>query len=108
EQQAAEKTESLPSEYETMSKVVEGTIQQAVPEFQASSHAPVTISDDVISPQDTEKIQNWINLTFTKGIWQGIQAAKTSGDIALIDAFHSLLSGQLYQNLIDQKKIPTL
>src|SRR5437762_2169986 len=67
----------VPSEHETLSQVVEGAIQQHVPAFQASSHTPTT-SDDTLSPEAQAQVQIWVNLTFTKGLAEGIQAAKNS------------------------------
>ena len=93
----------VPSEHETMSQVVEGAIQQHVPTFQASS---ATTTDDTTLPPDAqEKVQAWVNLAFTKSLTDGIKAAKDSNDIALIDAFHSALTGHLYQTLVEQKRM---
>lgn len=92
-----------PTEHETLSKVVEGAIQQHIPEFQASSHAPV--SEDSLPPESQEKVQNWVNITFSKSLSDGIRAAKDSNDIALIDAFHGALTGGLYKMLVEQKRM---
>lgn len=93
----------VPTEHETMSQVVEGAIKQHVPAFQASSHT--TTTDDSLPPDVQEKIQTWVNISFTKGLAEGIKAAKDSNDIALIDAFHSALTGSLYQMLVEQKRM---
>lgn len=107
EQQATETQESMIAGHETMSRVLEGHIQQQVPNFQASSHAPRTVLDS-LPPEETAKIQDWINTSFTQGVWQGINQAKKSGDMALIDAFHAALSGQLYDTLIERKKLESV
>ncbi|OGM97480.1 MAG: hypothetical protein A2735_01980 [Candidatus Yanofskybacteria bacterium RIFCSPHIGHO2_01_FULL_41_21] len=92
-----------PTEHETMSQVIEGAIQQHVPEFKASSHT--TTTDDSLPPDAQEKIQGWVNIAFTKSLAEGIKTAKDSNDIALIDAFHSALTGNLYQMLVEQKRV---
>ena len=105
EEQASEKQDSVVSGHEAMSHVVENQIQQQMPNFQASTHAPRTVSDDTLPPEAMEKIQNWINVSFSQGVWQAIKEAKQSGDMALIDAFHGALTGQLYDSLIERKKL---
>ena len=108
EQQMKEQGESVegaptPTEHETMSEVVEGAIQQHVPTFQASGNT--TTSDDTLPPDAQEKVQAWVNLAFTKSLSDGIKAAKDSNDIALIDAFHNALTGNLYSMLVEGKKL---
>ncbi len=93
-----------PTEHETLSRVVEGAIQQHVPAFQASSHTAVP-TDDALSVEAQAQVQTWVKLAFEKGLDEGIKAAKNSNDIALIDAFHSALTGDLYRTLIDSKKL---
>lgn len=91
------------SEHESMSRVVEEKIQQHEPTFQASSHQPTTMTDAL--PADGQaKVQQWVSDVFTKGIWRSIKTAKDSGDMALLDAFHAALSGQLYDQLVASKQ----
>lgn len=92
-----------PTEHETLSEVVEGVIQEHVPAFQASSHT--TTTDDSLPPDAQTKVQGWVNISFAKSLSDGIKAAKDSNDIALIDAFHSALTGSLYQMLVEQKRM---
>ncbi len=92
-----------PTEQETLSQVVEGAIQQHVPAFQASSHT--TTTDDSLPPDAQTKVQAWVSLAFAKSLADGIKAARDSNDIALIDAFHSALTGSLYQMLVEQKRM---
>lgn len=108
EKQMKERGESgeqapVPSEHETLSQVVEGAIQQHVPTFQASSNT--TTADDSLPPEAQEKVQIWVNLAFSRSLSDGIKAAKESDDIALIDAFHSALTGGLYKMLVEQKRM---
>lgn len=95
-----------PTEHETLSQVVEGKIQEHVPAFQASSHT--TVTDDSLPPEVQATVQAWVALAFEKGLAEGIKAAKDSNDPALIDAFHSALTGGLYKMLVEQKKLEVI
>lgn len=99
--QAALETES---EHESMSRVAEEKIQQHEPSFQASSHLPMTTTDAL--PADGQaKVQQWVSEAFTKGVWHSIKTAKDSGDMALLDAFHAALTGELYDQLVARKQL---
>ena len=109
EQQMKESAESAesapaPSEHETMSQVVEGAIREQLPEFEATH--PVGHVNEGLSPEARGKIQEWVNVAFTKGPAASIRMAKNSNDPALIDEYHAALTGDLYRMLIEQKKIP--
>ena len=107
QKQAGESTEVMPSEHETLSHAVEETIQQHAPNFQASSHAAQS-TDDTLPPEDQAKIQQWINDAFARGIDSAIKEARDSGDMALLDAFHKALTGQLHETLVQQGKLTDL
>ena len=107
QQQIGERKEEMPSEHETMSRIVEEAIQQHVPTFQALSHSPVSATDD-LSPEEEAKVQTWVTMVFTKSLTKGIKAAKASDDPALIDAFHAALTGELYGQLVAGKKLETV
>ena len=102
--QAGERHEPMPSERETMSRVVEDTIQEHVPTFQASSHAAPS-DDDALSLEEKETVQGWVTIAFTGSISSAIKAAKASNDPALLDAFHAALTGELHDQLVVQKKL---
>src|SRR3989344_1144155 len=72
-------------EKETMSQVVEESIQQHAPSF-----------------------QEWLNLVFSSGLSAGIKAAQAANDPALLDAFHATLTGELHEQLVAQKKLDNL
>ncbi|HVZ11260.1 MAG TPA: hypothetical protein VG941_02510 [Candidatus Paceibacterota bacterium] len=90
--------------HEAMSRVVEGHIQEQIPEFKAAAHAPRTMTES-LPPEAAETVQGWINTVFSHGLSEAIKAAKQSGDMALIDAFHGALSGQLYNSLVERGKV---
>ena len=60
--ESAAEAAPVPSEHETLSQVVEGAIKQHVPAFQAPSQA--THDDAVLSPEQQETIQSWVNVAF--------------------------------------------
>lgn len=95
----------LPSEHETMSRVVEGKIQEQVPDFQAPVHqeVPSEMSDD-LTPETRAKIRELVNIAFSAGLYQSIKALKDS-DSALVDEYHSALTGELYKVLVEKKKL---
>ncbi|OGN17395.1 MAG: hypothetical protein A3C88_00685 [Candidatus Yanofskybacteria bacterium RIFCSPHIGHO2_02_FULL_50_12] len=94
-------------EKETMSQVVEESIQQHAPSFQASSHAAPTDSA-ALSPEEEKQVQEWVNLVFSSGLSAGIKAAQAANDPALLDAFHATLTGELHEQLVAQKKLDNL
>ena len=104
ERQAGERKESLPSEHETMSQVVQERIQQHVPSFQPTTSAPRN-TDDSLPPEEQTKVQGWVTDVFTKGLDAGLKEARNSGDPALLDAFHAALTGQLHDVLVQRKKL---
>ncbi len=107
-QQAAESGESSPEiapEHQAVSEVTEGIIQQQVPEFKASSHAPGRSADQLPDDMRT-RIQEWINIT-VQDPYKGVKAASDSQDIALIDAFHgALTSDEIFPEIVKLGKLP--
>lgn len=106
-EQRRESSSETEPEHETMSHVVQDQIQQHEPAFQAQTHAPRSVSGS-LNDEDQAKIQQWVNDAFSKSLWQAIKDAKNSGDMALLDAFHAALSGELYDQLVASKKLKEL
>ena len=100
-------TEQQESPHETMSHIVESNIQQQVPTFQASTHVAQN-TDASLPPEEQAKVQSWVNEVFSKSLEAGIKAAADSGDMALIDAFHAALTGQLHDQLVAAKKVENI
>lgn len=61
-----------------------------------------------LSPELKNKIQDLVNLSFTKSIDEGIKLAKKSNNAALIDAFHDALVDELFDQLVSQGKLKKL
>lgn len=69
--------------------------------------APQTQTDDTDSATADLKdtIQGLVNIVFQNSLDQGIKEAVKSNNPALIDAFHDVLVDQLYDTLLERKKI---
>ena len=52
-----------------------------------------------------DKVQELVNLAFTKSIEEAVKAASKLNNPALIDAFHDVLVDQLYNTLIERGKL---
>lgn len=109
-----ENQENELSEKEILHSVVGEKIQQQIPNYQP---APLTNnprqsqSDDVSSYSDPElkgKVQNLINTVFNKSLDEGIKEASRLNNPALIDAFHDVLVDELYNTLLERKKLEAL
>ena len=103
--QQPEQKESLPDK-EILREVVGEKIQQHAPAY-IPKPAPQTQTDDTGSiPADLkDKIQELVNHVFKNSLDQGIKEAVKSKNPALIDAFHDVLVDQLYDTLLERKKI---
>ena len=106
EQRSAETQAEVPHEKEILRQVVGEKIQQHAPAYQP---APQKQQDDDQSsyndPQLVDKVQELVNLAFTKSIDDAVRSVVQSGNPALIDAFHDVLVDKLYDTLIERKKL---
>ena len=103
--QQPEQKESPPDK-EILREVIGDKIQQNAPTY-IPKPAPQTQTDDtsVIPPDLKDIIQELINLVFQNSLEQGIKEAVKSNNPALIDAFHDVLVDQLYDTLLQRKKV---
>lgn len=82
--------EKILQDHEEVSKTTEAMIQAQVPDFKASSHEREHTITDL--PEDKQvQIQQWVAIARTDPM-KGIEAAKNSKDMALLDAFHGALT----------------
>ena len=107
EKQIAEKRAGVeaPHEKEVLRQIVGEKIQQHAPSYQP---APTKKQDDQFSyndPQLADKVQELVNLAFTKGVDDAVRSVAQSGNPALIDAFHDVLVDQLYDTLVERKQL---
>lgn len=128
EQQIAEKRSALeqekagpelPSEKETLREVIGEKIQQSAPQYQPAppvQSPPAKPKQDLsaqtddttlsyVLPELKDKVQELVNLVFNKSLDEGIKEAAKSNDAALIDAFHDVLVDELYNTLLERKKL---
>lgn len=104
----------LPTEKETLHEIVGRRIESAPP--LASQPLPVQTVPSVPAPmlpgtpsymsdELNPRVRTLIDVAFTKSIDKAIIEAKKTRNAALIDAFHDALVDELYQNLIDYRKL---
>ena|SRR3989338_9222973 len=109
EQGASETGQEAPHEKEILRQVVGEKIQEYAPSYQPSRPSPVAVPNDdkqsYNNPQLIEKVQELINIAFDKSIGDAVRAATQSGNPALIDAFHDVIVDQLYDTLLERKKL---
>jgi hypothetical protein len=108
----SEQTESLPDK-EILRQVVGEKIQQ---HSSAQSDTPVYVPKPTPAPATDDnlghfteelknKIQELVNHVFQNSLEDGIKEAVKLKNPALIDAFHDVLVDQLYDTLLERKKI---
>lgn len=91
--------EYLPRPSAEIATGIEPDSSQVVPE-QQSIVAPSYLSDEL-----KDKVQELVNLAFTKNIESAVKAVSKLNNPALIDAFHDILVDQLYNTLIERGKL---
>jgi hypothetical protein len=103
--QQPEQKESPPDK-EILREVIGEKIQQSAPSY-VPKPAQQTQTDDTgsIPVELKDKIQELINRVFQNSLDEGIKEAVKSKNPALIDAFHDVLVDQLYDTLLERKKI---
>lgn len=106
--QQPEQKESPPDK-EILREVIGDKIQQSAPSY-VPKPVPQTQTDDTgfIVPELKDQIQELVNHVFQNSLEQGIKEAVKSNNPALIDAFHDVLVDQLYDTLLERKKLETI
>ena len=114
EKQIAEKRavlgkEAEPTEKEILHGVVGEKIQQQAPQYTPPVKPKQDdVAQNYVLPELKEKVQELVNLVFNKGLDEGIKEASKTNDPALIDAFHDILVDELYNALVERKKLETI
>src|SRR3989344_6678475 len=98
------------SEKDILHGIIGEKIQQHAPTYQpqpAPSSPTHTVAEppSYLSQELKDKIQTIVDLVFSTNLEDGIKEAAKSGNAALIDAFHDILVDELYNQLIERKKI---
>ncbi len=107
--------EIMPSDKEILHEIVGEKIQEIIPEQPSEPQtavpvqpAPTVEPPIYLSPELKDKIQQLINLAFSKSIDEAIQEAAKTNNAALIDAFHDVIVDELYNTLIERKKLEVI
>lgn len=104
-EQQPEQKESPPDK-EILREVIGEKIQQSAPSYVPKPPQPISNDDtDSIPTELKDKIQELVNYVFQGSLDQGIKEAVKSKNPALIDTFHDVLVDQLYDALLERKKI---
>ncbi|OGN07381.1 MAG: hypothetical protein A3B86_01370 [Candidatus Yanofskybacteria bacterium RIFCSPHIGHO2_02_FULL_38_22b] len=101
------------TEKEVLHEVVGEKIQEHVPQYQPQSQIPVAGPPAVsqveppsyLSQELKDKIQEIVKLVFAKNLDEGLKEAAKTGNMALIDSFHDIIVDELYNQLIEQRKL---
>lgn len=111
EQQAGQKGEPVPHEKEILKEVVGEKIQKHIPQYQPplpTAQAPTVKAVEppsYLSQELKDKIQALVQLVFDKNLEEGIKEAAKPHNAALLDAFHDILVDELYNQLIEKRKL---
>ncbi len=111
ERQKTTSSEGNKPEKEIVREVVGEKIQQQLPAYVPSlpsSSAPVPLSTDTpsyLDPELADKVKSLVDIVFSKNLEEGIREAAKTANPALIDAFHDMLTDELYGKLIENRKL---
>lgn len=104
--------EAIPSDKEILREIVGEKIQENVTVQSSPSDdsaiiqpEPVVEPPSYLSPELKDKIQQLVNMVFSKGLDEAIQEASKTNNAALIDAFHDVIVDELYNSLVERKKL---
>lgn len=114
-QKNAGEINKIPNEKETLREIVGEKIQLAQPPSsppqQPTNNSGQLPPLSVIEPPAyasealKNKIQELINTAFGESINKAIKNARATGNAALVDAFHDTLVDELYDHLIERRKL---
>jgi len=107
EQQSVEPNKEVPHDKEILRQVVGEKIQEHAPTYipQVKPQPHDDTAQSYADPDLKDKVQELVNLAFNKSLGEGIREATKSNNFALIDAFHDVLVDQLYDALLERKKL---
>ncbi|KKR14940.1 MAG: hypothetical protein UT43_C0012G0005 [Parcubacteria group bacterium GW2011_GWC1_39_29] len=106
--------EEAPLQREMVHEMVKEKIQEHI-----SSYQPLSVSNSqkiassqtnghtpsYTLPEFKDLVQNLINMVFNSSISEAIKEVGKTNNMALIDAFHDALTDELYNTLIERKKL---
>ncbi|MBI2676471.1 MAG: hypothetical protein HYX21_00745 [Candidatus Yanofskybacteria bacterium] len=100
-------------------EVVSEKAQESAPSYQPSAPLPqssLPAIDNVLPPPVSEppsylsdelktKVQDLVNIAFTKGLTEAVKEVSKMNNPAILDAFHDVLVDQLYDVLVERGKL---
>lgn len=119
-QKSAGQISELPHEKEILREVVRQNTQLQTPDQPPSSPAGQASQNQTPSPASPpphaeppsylsdelkSKVQELVDVAFSKSIAESAQIARKSENAALIDAFHDALVDELYNHLVQRGKL---
>ena len=94
------------SEKEILHGVIGEKIQQYAPQYQPQPSLPASLQPiPAPLPDLKDKVKEAIALVFDKNLENGIKKAASHDNAALLDDFHDTLVDELYNQLIENKKL---
>ncbi len=105
----SEKSESISgAEKEILKTILGEKITQQAPSYQlqpSSGASQTGESPSYLDPALKDKIDELVKLVFSTSLEEGIKEAVKSNNPALTDAFHDILTDELYNALLERRKI---
>jgi hypothetical protein len=114
QQKTAGEIQELPHEKETLHEVVGEKLAPMpmpapqIPVVTPPSATPPADEPSYMSEELKDKVQNFVNVAFTKSLDEAIKEVRATNNAALIDAFHDALVDELYGYLIERGKLKKL
>jgi hypothetical protein len=75
--------------------------QQPIPQPARQAHAVPSYAADDVHP----KVQELVELAFSKSLGEAIELARATQNAAIIDAFHDIMVDELYDHLVETGKL---
>ncbi len=96
------------AEKEILKTILGEKINQQMPAYQPRSSSPAVQPGDLpsyLDPVLKDKIDKLVSTIFATSLEDGIKQAIAENNPALIDAFHDILTDELYNTLLEKRKI---
>ncbi len=119
-QAQGERPTAQEQERDILYEVVSDKAQESMPSYQPSAPAPTQpiapATDNALPPPTSEppsylsdelkaKVQELVDIAFTKGLTEAVKEVSKINNAALLDAFHDVLVDQLYDVLVERGKL---
>ncbi|MBI2057917.1 MAG: hypothetical protein HYT63_02960 [Candidatus Yanofskybacteria bacterium] len=106
-------------ERDILHEVVSEKAQEFAPSYQPSTPlpqsslpptdnvlpSPVSEPPSYLSDELKTKVQDLVNIAFTKGLAEAVKEVSKMNNPAVLDAFHDVLVDQLYEVLVERGKL---